>query len=63
MAEPVSQLVASMPRARMLALMTLFLGPAVAIYTLFSIYPLIATMTLSRTRSGRGRSGTRRTTI
>jgi len=47
MAEPVSQLVASMPRARMLALMTLFLGPAVAIYTLFSIYPLIATMTLS----------------
>jgi len=47
MAEPVSQLVVSMPRARMLALMTLFLGPAVAIYTLFSIYPLIATMTLS----------------
>jgi raffinose/stachyose/melibiose transport system permease protein len=47
MAEPVSQLVASMPRARMFGLMTLFLGPAVAIYTLFAIYPLIATMTLA----------------
>ena len=47
MAEPVSQLVASMPRARLFGLMTLFLGPAVAVYTLFAIYPLIATMTLS----------------
>jgi raffinose/stachyose/melibiose transport system permease protein len=47
MAEPVSQLVASMPRARMLGLMTFFLGPAVAIYTLFAIYPLVATMTLA----------------
>jgi raffinose/stachyose/melibiose transport system permease protein len=27
--------------------MALFLGPAIAIYTLFSIYPLIATMGLS----------------
>jgi raffinose/stachyose/melibiose transport system permease protein len=47
MAEPVSQLVASMPRARLIGLMTLFLGPAVVVYTLFSIYPLIATMALS----------------
>ena len=44
MAEPISQVVASMPRARFVALMALFLGPAVAVYTLFSIYPLIATM-------------------
>ena len=36
-----------MPRARFLGLMLLFLGPAVAIYTLFSIYPLIATISLS----------------
>ena len=43
----VSQVVASMPRGRFLGLMALFLGPAVAIYTLFSIYPLIATMALS----------------
>ena len=47
MAEPLSQVVASMPRGRFLALMALFLGPAVAVYTLFSIYPLIATMALS----------------
>jgi len=47
MAEPVSQVVASMPRGRFLGLTALFLGPAVAIYTLFSIYPLIATMALS----------------
>ena len=47
MAEPVSQVVASMPRGRLLALLALFLGPAVAVYTLFSIYPLIATMGLS----------------
>ncbi len=47
MAEPVSQVVASMPRGRFVALMALFLGPAVAIYTLFSIYPLIATMALA----------------
>jgi raffinose/stachyose/melibiose transport system permease protein len=47
MAEPLSQVVASMPRGRFIALMALFLGPAVAIYTLFSIYPLIATMALS----------------
>ena len=46
MAEPISQVVASMPRARFVALMALFLGPAVAVYTLFSIYPLIATMGL-----------------
>ena len=47
MAEPVSQVVASMPRGRFAALLALFLGPAVAVYTLFSIYPLIATMGLS----------------
>src|SRR5271157_945403 len=47
MAEPLSQVVASMPRGRFLALMALFLGPAVAIYTLFSIYPLLATMGLA----------------
>ena len=47
MAEPPSQVVASMPRGRFLALMALFLGPAVAVYTLFSIYPLLATMGLS----------------
>ena len=47
MPEPVSQIVASMPRARLAGLMVLFLGPAAAIYTLFSIYPLIATMALS----------------
>ena len=47
MAEPISQVVASMPRARFVALMALFLGPAVAVYTLFSIYPVIATMGLS----------------
>src|SRR3974390_895263 len=47
MAEPLSQVVAQMPRGRFLALMALFLGPSVAIYTLFSIYPLIATMGLS----------------
>src|ERR1700729_3302594 len=39
MAEPISQVVASMPRARFVALMALFLGPAVAVYTLFSTYP------------------------
>ena len=47
MAEPLSQVVASMPRGRFVALMALFLGPSIAIYTLFSIYPLIATMGLS----------------
>ncbi len=47
MAEPLSQVVASMPRARLIGLTALFLGPAVAVYTLFSIYPLIATMALS----------------
>ncbi len=47
MAEPLSQVVASMPRGQFLGLMALFLGPAVAIYTLFSIYPLIATMVLA----------------
>ena len=47
MAEPLSQVVASMPRRRFIALMALFLGPAVAVYTLFSIWPLLATMGLA----------------
>jgi raffinose/stachyose/melibiose transport system permease protein len=47
MAEPLSQAGAQMPRGRFLALLALFLGPAVAVYTLFSVYPLIATMGLS----------------
>ena len=42
-----SHIVASMPRSRFALLMLLFLGPAIGIYTLFSIYPLIATMALS----------------
>jgi len=36
-----------MPRARLAGLMLLFLGPAVIVYTLFSIYPLIATIGLA----------------
>ncbi len=47
MAEPASQVVAYMPRARFLGLMALFLGPAVAVYTALSIYPLLATMALA----------------
>jgi len=47
MAEPASQVVVYMPRARFLGLMTLFLGPAVLVYTALSIYPLLATMGLS----------------
>ncbi|THD44361.1 MAG: sugar ABC transporter permease [Bradyrhizobium sp.] len=47
MAEPASQVVVYMPRARFLGLMALFLGPAVAVYTALSIYPLLATMGLS----------------
>jgi raffinose/stachyose/melibiose transport system permease protein len=46
MAAP-SHVVASMPRARLARLMLLFVGPAFVIYSLFSIYPLIATMALS----------------
>jgi raffinose/stachyose/melibiose transport system permease protein len=47
MPEPVAHIVAQMPRGRLAGLMLLFLGPAVTIYGLFSIYPLIATMALS----------------
>jgi raffinose/stachyose/melibiose transport system permease protein len=47
MSEPVAHVVAQMPRGRRVGLLLLFLGPAVAIYSLFSIYPLIATMALS----------------
>ena len=47
MAEPVPQVVAQMPKAKLIGLLALFLGPAVVIYTAFSIYPLLATMQLS----------------
>ena len=50
MPDPTSQIVASMPRARLLGLMLFFLGPAVAIYTAISIYPLLATMGLATYR-------------
>ncbi len=47
MAEPVPQVVAQMPKAKLIGLLALFLGPAVVIYTAFSIYPLLATMQLA----------------
>jgi len=47
MAAMPSQVVASMPRARFAWLLLFFLGPSVAIYSLISIYPLVATMALS----------------
>ena len=47
MAAAPSQVVASMPRSRFAGLMLFFLGPALLIYSLISIYPLIATMALS----------------
>jgi raffinose/stachyose/melibiose transport system permease protein len=47
MAEPVPQVVAQMPRAKLIGLLALFLGPAVVIYTAFSIYPLLATIQLA----------------
>src|SRR5690348_13108924 len=47
MPEPVSNITAQMPRAKFAGLLVFFLGPAVAIYGLFSIYPLVATMALS----------------
>ena len=37
----------TMSRTRFIALCTLFLGPAVAIYTAFMIYPLVSTIILS----------------
>jgi raffinose/stachyose/melibiose transport system permease protein len=36
-----------MPRVRFIGLMLLFVGPAVTIYTAFSVYPLLATISLS----------------
>lgn len=42
-----SPLVATLPRARLIGLLLFFLGPAVAIYTAISIYPLLATMALA----------------
>jgi raffinose/stachyose/melibiose transport system permease protein len=51
MAEPASQLVATLPRWRLLGLLLLFLGPATALYTAFSIYPLLATMQLATFRT------------
>jgi len=50
MPEPAQTIAASMPRLRLLGLMLFFLGPAVAIYTAISIYPLIATMGLATYR-------------
>jgi raffinose/stachyose/melibiose transport system permease protein len=47
MAEPVPQVVAQMPKDKLIGLLSLFLGPAVVIYTAFSIYPLLATMQLA----------------
>ncbi|MGA2491408.1 MAG: sugar ABC transporter permease [Roseiarcus sp.] len=47
MAEPVPQVVAQMPKAKLIGLLAVFLGPAVVVYTAFSIYPLLATMQLS----------------
>ncbi len=47
MAESVPQVVAQMPKAKLIGLLALFLGPAVVVYTAFSIYPLLATMQLS----------------
>jgi raffinose/stachyose/melibiose transport system permease protein len=47
MAEPVPQVVAQMPKVKLIGLLSLFLGPAVIIYTAFSIYPLLATMQLA----------------
>jgi raffinose/stachyose/melibiose transport system permease protein len=42
-----SRVVESMPRSRFIGLMALFLGPAVIVYSAFSIYPLLATISLS----------------
>ncbi len=50
MPEPAPQIAASMPRARLVGLMLFFLGPAVLIYSAFSIYPLVATMELATYR-------------
>jgi raffinose/stachyose/melibiose transport system permease protein len=47
MAAPSTNVAALMPRTRVAGLLLFFIGPAAVIYTLFSIYPLIATMALS----------------
>lgn len=47
MPAPVSQIAAQMPRGRLAGLLVLFLGPAVAVYSVFAVYPLVATMALS----------------
>jgi raffinose/stachyose/melibiose transport system permease protein len=47
MAAPSSNVVALMPRARVVGLMLFFVGPAALIYSALAIYPLVATMTLS----------------
>jgi raffinose/stachyose/melibiose transport system permease protein len=36
-----------MPRVRFIGLMLVFVGPAVTVYTVFSVYPLLATISLS----------------
>src|SRR5258708_143131 len=52
MPEPASQIVAQMPRGKRAGLLLLFLGPAVALYPLFLIYPLIAPLGVSTYTSG-----------
>jgi raffinose/stachyose/melibiose transport system permease protein len=47
MREPVSPITAQMSRVKLAGLLLFFLGPALAIYGLLSIYPLVATMALS----------------
>jgi raffinose/stachyose/melibiose transport system permease protein len=42
-----SHVTATMPRVRLAGLMLLFVGPAVTVYTAFSIYPLLATISQS----------------
>src|SRR5947209_5786935 len=50
MPESAPEIAASMPRLRLAGLMLFFLGPAVAIYTAVSIYPLVDTMRLATYR-------------
>jgi len=51
MPAPAPRIASTMPRARLVGLMLFFLGPAVAIYTAISIYPLLATMDLATYRT------------
>ena len=47
MPDPSNAVVSAMPRARLFGLSVFFLGPAVAIYSAFMIYPLASTIVLS----------------